>query len=195
MYVLYLCTYWTDVRTVLINVLYLIYITNLQNFTSIPMMMKTWMSNNVYIDDLWRRLVAVEVRRCDPHQAGQLKQLHAREFHHHHHHHHLTKTKVEVNSLLNRGTVNQWIPNVAIRRLYSTMNDHRPTTNQLQIDDVDDDDDDDVEVGGVVYTMKGISNNTDIQILVKALSKLAVSSNAPLKGKILIWWWWLLILL
>ena len=127
--------------------------------------------------------MAVEVRRCDPHQAGQLKQLHAREFHHHHHH--LTKTKVAVNSLLNRGTVNQLIPNVATRRLYSTMNDHRPTTHQLQIDDVDDDDDD-VEVGGIVYTMKGISNNTDIQILVKALSKLAVSSNAPLKGKILI---------
>ena len=36
-----------------------------------------------------------------------------------------------------------------------------------------------------MYTMKGISNNTDIQTLVKALSKLAVSSNAPLKGKIL----------
>ena len=109
------------------------------------MMMKRWMSNNVYIDDLWRRLVAVEVRRCDPHQAGQLKQLHAREFHYlHHHHHHLTKTKVAVNSLLNRGTVNQRIPNVATRRLYSTINDHRPSTNQLQIEDVDDDD---VEVG------------------------------------------------
>ena len=34
--------------------------------------------------------------------------------------------------------------------------------------------------------MKGISNNTDIQTLVKALSKLAVSSNAPFKGNILI---------
>jgi hypothetical protein len=41
-------------------------------------------NNNVYIDDLWRRLMSMKVRRCDPHQAGQLKQLHAREFHHHH---------------------------------------------------------------------------------------------------------------
>jgi peptide deformylase len=51
------------------------------------------MSNNVCIDDLWRRLVAVVVRSFDPLQAGQLKQLHAREFHHHHHNHnhdHLT---------------------------------------------------------------------------------------------------------
>jgi hypothetical protein len=68
------------------------------------------------------------------------------------------------------------------------MNDHRPMTNQrksMMSTDYDDVDDDQVEVGGVVYTMKGISNNTDIQTLVKALSKLAVSSNAPLKGKIL----------
>ena len=132
--------------------------------------------------------MAVVVRRCDPHQAGQLKQLHAREFHHHNHDH-LTKTKMAVNSILNRGIVNQWIPNVATRRLYSTMNDHRPTTNQrksmMSADNYDVDVDDQDEVGGVVYTMKGISNNTDIQTLVKALSKLAVSSNAPLKGKIL----------
>ena len=136
--------------------------------------------------------MAVVVRRCDPHEAGQFKQLHASEFHHHNHDH-LTKTNMAVNSLLNRGIANQWIHNVATKRLYSTMNDHRPTTNQLQkrksiisADNNDDDvDDDQVEVGGVVYTMKGISNNTDIQTLVKALSKLAVSSNAPLKGKIL----------
>jgi hypothetical protein len=106
-----------------------------------------------------------------------------------HNHDYLTKTKVTVNSILNRGIANQWIPNIATRRLYSTMNDHRPMTNQrksMMSTDYDDVDDDQVEVGGVVYTMKGISNNTDIQTLVKALSKLAVSSNAPLKGKILI---------
>ena len=131
--------------------------------------------------------MAVVVRRCDPHEAGQLKQLHASEFHHHNHDH-LTKTNMAVNSILNRGIANQWIPNSATRRLYSTMNDRRPTTNQRKsmISADNDDVDDQVEVGGVVYTMKGISNNTDIQTLVKALSKLAVSSNAPLKGKILI---------
>jgi len=136
--------------------------------------------------------MAVVMRRCDPHEAGQLKQLHASEFHHHNHDH-LTKTNMAVNSLLNRGIANQWIHNVATRRLYSTMNDHRPTTNQLQkrksiisADNNDDDVDDQVEVGGVVYTMKGISNNTDIQTLVKALQSLVMLSNTPLKGKILI---------
>jgi hypothetical protein len=106
-----------------------------------------------------------------------------------HNHDYLTKTKVTVNSILNRGIANQWIPNIATRRLYSTMNDHRPMTNQrksMMSTDYDDVDDDQVEVGGVVYTMKGISNNTDIQTLVKALQSLVMLSNTPLKGKILI---------